>query len=321
MNLKKWQAAMIGIVGSCLVVLSLVVTKVQAEQDTSMYRLYNPNSGEHFYTQNPTERLVLAQSGWRYEGVGWVAPSQSTLPVYRLYNQHTGDHHYTLSIGEKNYLAQIGWRNEGIGWYSADKQQIPLYRSYNPNAKVGSHNYTTSVTEHQALLTSGWRDEKIGWYALKTGQSVEVYGWNRVIKQTGFDSRQIGLACLQLVNQERQKQGVAPLQWNEQAFKVADLRAWEIMLNFEHKRPDGRKLDTINYEGIVSPNYHYFGENIAYRSYAPGSNAEIAQRFFEMWKNSPGHYKNMVSANYKEIGCAFAYANGIVYGSQNFYTF
>lgn len=239
-----------------------------------MYRLYNPNSGEHFYTQYPTERLVLAQSGWRYEGVGWVAPSQSTLPVYRLYNQHTSDHHYTLSVGEKNYLVQIGWQNEGIVWY-----------------------------------------------ALKTGQSVEVYGWNRVINQTGFDSRQIGLACLQLVNQERQKQGVAPLQWNEQAFKVADLRAWEIMLNFEHNLPDGRKLDTINYEGIVLPNYHYFGENIAYRSYSPGSNVEIAQRFFEMWKNSPRHYKNMVSANYKEIGCAFTYANGIVYGSQNFYAF
>lgn len=178
-----------------------------------LYRLYNPNSGEHFYTKARLEKQQLVALGWQDEGTGWYAPVTGEA-VYRLYNPNAGDHHYTLSAGEKEALVAKGWRDEGIGWYSADSQQIPLYRSYNRNAKAGSHHYTTSLAEHQALLQKGWQDEKIGWYALKAGQSVELTGWARPINQTNFDSRQIGLACLQFVNQERQQKGLAPLKWN-----------------------------------------------------------------------------------------------------------
>lgn len=317
--MKKWQLKFVMFLGGFLLYLSLAGSLQAGE--ISMYRLYNPNSGEHLYTKNSVERLTLAQSGWYYEGVGWIAPSSSSTPVYRLYSVQSGDHHYTTSVGERNWLKRLGWRDEGIGWYSADNQQIPLYRSYNRNAKAGSHHYTTSLAEHQALLQKGWQDEKIGWYALKVGHSVELTGWARPINQTNFDSRQIGLACLQFVNQERQQKGLAPLKWNEQAFQIADLRAWEIMLNFNHVRPDGSKLETVNDEGMISGNYRYFGENIAYHSYVSVSNEQIAKLFFDMWKSSEGHYRNMVSPNYQEIGCGFAYANGIIYASQNFYTF
>ena len=49
-----------------------------------MHRLYNPNSGEHFYTGSDAERDHLVSLGWRSEGEGWVAPVKSTTPVYRL---------------------------------------------------------------------------------------------------------------------------------------------------------------------------------------------------------------------------------------------
>lgn len=32
-----------------------------------MHRLYNPNSGEHFYTSNVGEKDDLISFGWRYE--------------------------------------------------------------------------------------------------------------------------------------------------------------------------------------------------------------------------------------------------------------
>lgn len=38
-----------------------------------MYRLYNPNSGEHFYTANSAERDNLKRLGWSLEGVAWYA--------------------------------------------------------------------------------------------------------------------------------------------------------------------------------------------------------------------------------------------------------
>jgi hypothetical protein len=146
---------------------------VKAPDTVPMYRLYNPWSGEHFYTSSASERDAIVASGWKYEGVGWTAPAESSKPVYRLYSGT--DHHYTMDAGERDYLVSAGWKYEGIGWYSDEAEGTPLYRQYNPyvdpNAATnnsGSHNYTTSRTENDALVRAGWKAEGIAWYGLKT---------------------------------------------------------------------------------------------------------------------------------------------------------
>lgn len=138
----------------------------------SMYRMYNPNSGEHFYTAREAERDMLIRSGWKYEGIGWESPTKSQSPVYRLYSGT--DHHYTLSAAERDMLIGVGWSYEGIGWYSDDNKGIPLYRQFNPNVQPsapfnnsGSHNYTMSKTENDWLVAMGWRAEGVGWYGCK----------------------------------------------------------------------------------------------------------------------------------------------------------
>ncbi len=133
----------------------------------TMYRLYNPNSGEHFYTANSSEQKMLVDIGWKDEGTGWIAPESSKTPVYRLYNPNMGDHHYTKSQAERDMLIGVGWKDEGIGWYSDDTKGTPLYREYNPNQKAWNHNYTTNQSEHRYLVSIGWKDEGIGWYGVK----------------------------------------------------------------------------------------------------------------------------------------------------------
>ena len=130
-----------------------------------MFRLYNPYSGEHFYTASAYERDVLVGLGWQDEGVGWVAPVEGA-PVYRLYNPYAGDHHYTVSAFERDHLVQLGWTDEGVGWHSAGEDGVPVYRQYNPYASAGTHNYTTSEYEAMALVELGWLYEGIGWYGL-----------------------------------------------------------------------------------------------------------------------------------------------------------
>ncbi len=145
-----------------------------AASSIPMYRLYNPNSGEHFYTKTVSERDHLRSVGWRYEGIGWQAPTNGN-PVYRLYNPNAGDHHYTLLASERDHLKKVGWRDEGISWYSPNSG-IPLYRLYNPNAKAGSHHYTPITSERDNLKKAGWRYEGIAWYAVGNGeQSHEDY--------------------------------------------------------------------------------------------------------------------------------------------------
>ena len=131
----------------------------------TMYRLYNPNSGEHFYTKNVGERDAVIAAGWTYEGVGWIAPATGQS-VYRLYNSIAGEHHYTLSMTERDYLIAAGWTYEGVGWVSSERQAVPLYREYNPNQWSCNHNYTRDYFEHTQLIKIGWKDEGIAWYGV-----------------------------------------------------------------------------------------------------------------------------------------------------------
>lgn len=129
---------------------------------TPMYRLYNPNSGEHFYTGSEEERDMLANLGWQYEGVAWHAPIFEGNPVYRVFNPNSGDHHYTMSQDEVDNLTALGWQYEGVCWNSAFEGS-EQYRLYNPNADLGSHHYTSSVEERDYLVSLGWIHEGTGW--------------------------------------------------------------------------------------------------------------------------------------------------------------
>ena len=136
----------------------------------TMYRLYNPNTGEHFFTADKNEKDDLASLGWRDEGVGWIAPITSSEPVYRLYNEIGGEHHYTTSAAEKDMLVKAGWKFEKVGWFSDTQKTVKVYRQYNPNEKANNHNYTTSVKENDYLIGLGWRGEGIAWYAIDDGK-------------------------------------------------------------------------------------------------------------------------------------------------------
>ena len=177
--------------GALVGALLLPGTAFAAAGDVIMSRLYNPNSGEHFYTANEEETRHLVSVGWRYEGIGWFAPASSDTPVYRLYNPNAGDHHYTTSVAERDHLRSVGWRYEGIGWYSDDARTVALLRQYNPNARAGAHNFTTSEFERDSLVKAGWSDEDIGWYALEAGVSAPAASGGSTSHNHKWDSSKV----------------------------------------------------------------------------------------------------------------------------------
>lgn len=89
----------------------------------TMFRLFNPNSGEHHYTLDKNEYETLVSLGWNNEGLGWYSANdlENKIPLYRLYNPTAPEqakHHYTMSLEERNHLLSTGeWNDEGIGWY------------------------------------------------------------------------------------------------------------------------------------------------------------------------------------------------------------
>ena len=146
----------------------MAVAPATQAQTLAVYRMYNANSGEHFYTKNSYERDSLKNIGWNYEGVGWQAP-ESGSPVYRLYNPNSGEHFYTLSAYERDDLRKHGWNYESISFNSAANTGIPVYRVYNPNS--GWHHYTLISYERDSLVKAGWRNEGVAWYAANNGQT------------------------------------------------------------------------------------------------------------------------------------------------------
>ena len=124
--------------------------KVPEAAAGSVYRLYS--GADHLYTQSHKEAQYLADLGWKYEGIGWVAPAEGE-PVYRLYAG--GKHMFTADQKEKNRLVDLGWKDEGTAFISGGSR--PVYRMYNPYS--GEHLLTSKLREHDNAVKNGWRCE------------------------------------------------------------------------------------------------------------------------------------------------------------------
>lgn len=136
--------------------------------EKAIYRLYNPVNGEHLYTTDVNEKNVLSSKhGWKYEGIGWHAPTSGT-PVYRLYNPGLANHLYTTDTNEVNVLtSRDGWVKDNNGnpvFYSGGN--VNILRVYNYGLK-GMHHLTTDTNEYNTLPHYGWKQEGVAFKALR----------------------------------------------------------------------------------------------------------------------------------------------------------
>ncbi len=103
---------------------------------------------------------------------------------------------------------------------------------------------------------------------------------------------------IDLINAERVRLGLDALSVNPVLMQVAEAHSQDMVNRnfFDHVNPDGQdpgdRLDEAGYA------WWYCGENI-------GRGYSTAQAMFDGWKKSPGHWANMVSTNYTEIGIGY----------------
>lgn len=139
--------------------------KAKRQKTQPIYQLFNPQSGEHFFTASKHEHSVLIKAGWLDEGVGWMAPVRSKTPVYRLSNRRTADHRFTTSRSARDQLRRAGWRYEGIAWYSDDSKTLPVYKNRNGAAKISPYRFTLHKKTYRARAQKGWERKGVAWYA------------------------------------------------------------------------------------------------------------------------------------------------------------
>lgn len=156
--------------------ISDIVTSIPmtVSRISPVFRLYNPNSGEHLFTSDRKERRDLMHLGWNAESIAWMNRPDGGQAISRLYNPNAGDHHYTADQNEVNTLVKLGWKLDGTVLFSEGERDIPIYRCCNPNAKAGSHHFTRLLYEYETLTKhEGWIAEGIAFYATSSARQPE----------------------------------------------------------------------------------------------------------------------------------------------------
>ena len=276
------------------------IAAASGEDTVAIFRMYNKNSGEHFYTTNEEEAAYITSIGWLYEGVGWMAPKRSSSPVYRVYNPNSGDHLYTLDRTEYRHLVSVGWNDEGIAFYSDDEKTIPIYREYAPFRETGNHNYTTDNEEDEWLVNDiGWSGEGVKLYAAGPGkdQFDESISFARWIHVTD--------AVLSNINRERVSAGLQPLVSNPNLMDLAFNRSKEISKDFSHLRPGlQRRTSFSDYEAFGLDAFA-IGENIA-------AGQESIDTLLSDFRASLKNHQNLLDPDFTDVGISLWFDPEIV---------
>ena len=159
------------------------LTKIQAklvEKDNGyVYRAYNKNNGDHYFTANKTTYDDLVKIGWNAEGSPYSTLTIDGVKydsakgayyradgnrilgqaIYSVYNRYTGEHLLTASKTEADNLP-AGWENEGPAFFAPQGATTDVYRLYNPYTHGPAHVYT-GLKEYNNIVKAGWKGEDI----------------------------------------------------------------------------------------------------------------------------------------------------------------
>lgn len=135
---------------------------------------------------------------------------------------------------------------------------------------------------------------------------------------TADEEKEIATTIIAMVNKLREKLSLPLLIESNQLIEIAETRALDLPILYSHTRPNGDDCFALYKEQKYL--FTEAGENIGYIK-ARGTVIQNASALFLQWKNSPGHYANLINPNFTEIGVGInsdETVDRIIYASQNF---
>ncbi|WP_017185143.1 CAP domain-containing protein [Alkalibacillus haloalkaliphilus] len=114
-----------------------------------------------------------------------------------------------------------------------------------------------------------------------------------------------------LVNEEREKEGLEPVEFSEEASVVAREKSRDMAVNnyFDHQSPTyGSPFDMMDEFGLQ---YMAAGENIAMGQRSP-------EQVMDGWMNSDGHRANILSDSFTHLGVGYVQDGHQTYWTQMF---
>lgn len=193
---------------------------------------------------------------------------------------------------------QVGkWMNTAVDYFPTQteiKKLTPYFDAVPINEDVSSKKHDDKQTEENSI-------------------SIE----NNTHTDVNFDI--VEQKILTLLNDLRQEKNLTPLSSNDALKAAANIRAKETGESFSHTRPDGRGPFTVFENENIDYSYKRVGENLGMATYFK-KEEEMAELLFNGWVESEGHYKNMVTPEYEDVGIGVHYDGEYLYATQVFGT-
>ncbi|MBX9930154.1 MAG: matrixin family metalloprotease [Methylobacterium sp.] len=150
-----------------------------------VFRFYDTNTQDHFYTASAVERDQIMRTipHYAYEGVAFEVPDDGagTIDVFRFYNTATQAHFFTSSEAERDQVIRTlpTYQYEGVAFQAfasaaGTPDALVLDRFFNTQSKM--HHYSNG-------------SESIGILAGKAGPGWVLEGPSFIVAQIGSDGR------------------------------------------------------------------------------------------------------------------------------------
>ncbi|GIO24914.1 CAP domain-containing protein [Oceanobacillus sp. J11TS1] len=189
---------------------------------------------------------------------------------------------------------QVYYSVNGQGWNALNSEQLKQ-NNYNCFDIINGEATPNAEAETPAAPTENQPSEEANQEEANTAEEAQQ---NKEDKQTDGDVSQFEQEVVDLTNQEREKQGLAPLELDTELSKVAREKSKDMQANnyFDHNSPNyGSPFDMMQSFGI---DYNTAGENIAQGQQTP-------EEVVDAWMNSQGHRENIMNGDFTHIGIGY----------------
>ena len=208
-----------------------------------------------------------------------------------------------LPTGDANAATLCANSSRSVSTKTSFSLRYLLRIAKNPTTTVPTQNTTPSSKPEKEVEPTPAPEKQPGSSKPETNQGSTS---EQPTTSTESSLSQYELKVVELVNAERQKNGLKPLTIDEKLSQVARLKSADMRDNnyFSHQSPTyGSPFDMMKKFGI---SYRTAGENIAAGQRTP-------EAVVQAWMNSSGHRANILNANFTHIGVG--YVQGDSYGT------
>ena len=156
----------------------------------------------------------------------------------------------------------------------------------------------------------------------KSSSIAEKINYDGKVEITKINYKTLESLLMEMINRERNKMGIRPLSENKNLAKAAAAHNQYMISNdiLAHDEKNQQTSDVVKRVKIAGGQFNRVGENVQFSGFAvrtSNGNKEVispsyidaATDLYENWKNSPGHYRNLIDKNFNYCGTSIGWSN------------